>query len=141
MDEKCTKLIFSLYKSANLNWGLQFVALKSIYIRAILPLLLYGAPIWYKTIDISSNKTQGHKSTKTHNYKTSKGIPNSIKRSPLRTDGPHTHHNKNTGGVSILPHHQRPGKRYKCLNKNGNTIQTTPRRNNNLIICMYYYTL
>ena len=50
MAEKCTKLIFSLSKSAKLNWGLQHAALKSIYTGAILPLLLYGAPIWYKAI-------------------------------------------------------------------------------------------
>jgi len=56
MAEKCTKLIFSLSKSAKLNWGLQHAALKSIYTGAILPLLLYGAPIWYKAIDIASNK-------------------------------------------------------------------------------------
>jgi len=56
MAEKCTKLIFSLSKSAKLKWGLQHVALKSIYTGAILPLLLYGAPIWYKAIDIASNK-------------------------------------------------------------------------------------
>jgi ribonuclease HI len=54
--EKCTKLIFSLSKSAKLKWGLQHAALKSIYTGAILPLLLYGAPIWHKATDIASNK-------------------------------------------------------------------------------------
>jgi len=56
MAEKCTKLIFSLSKSAKLNWRLQHAALKSIYTGAILPLLLHGAPIWYKSINITSNK-------------------------------------------------------------------------------------
>jgi hypothetical protein len=56
MAEKCTKLIFSLSKSTKLNWGLQHAALKSVHTGAILPLLLYGAPIWYKAIDIASNK-------------------------------------------------------------------------------------
>ena len=56
MAEKCTKLIFSLSKSAKLNWGLQHAALISIYTGAILPLLLYGAPVRYKAIDIASNK-------------------------------------------------------------------------------------
>ena len=56
MAEKCTKLIFSLSKSAKLNWGLQPAAPKSIYTAAILPLPLNGAPIWYKAIDIASNK-------------------------------------------------------------------------------------
>jgi hypothetical protein len=50
------KLIFSLSKAAKLNWGLQHAALKTIYTRALTPLLLYGAPIWYKATDIASNK-------------------------------------------------------------------------------------
>jgi len=45
MAAKCTKLIFSLSKSANLNWGLDLKALKTIYIGGILPLLIYGAPV------------------------------------------------------------------------------------------------
>jgi len=28
----------------------------------------------------------------------------------MRTNGPYTYRNKNTGGISILPHHQWPGK-------------------------------
>ena len=49
-------MIFSPSKSAESNWGTQDAAIKSIYTGAILPLLLYGAPIWYKAIDICSNK-------------------------------------------------------------------------------------
>jgi len=56
MAEKCTKLILSLSKSAKLNWGLQHTALKTIYTGALLPLLLYVAPIWYKATDMASNK-------------------------------------------------------------------------------------
>ena len=56
MAEMCTKLIFSLSKSAKLNWGLQHAALKTIYTGAILPLLLYGTPVWTKAIEIESNK-------------------------------------------------------------------------------------
>jgi len=56
MSEKCTKLIFALSKSAKLNWGLHHAALKVIYTGAILPLLLYGVPIWHKAIDTASNK-------------------------------------------------------------------------------------
>jgi len=56
MSEKCTKFIFVLSKSAKLNWGLQNAALKTIYTRAILSLLLYGVPIWHKAIDTASNK-------------------------------------------------------------------------------------
>ena len=56
MAEKCTKLMFSLSKSAKLNWRLQHAAIKSIYTGKIVPLLLYGAPIWYKAVEIASNK-------------------------------------------------------------------------------------
>ena len=43
MTEKCTELIFTLSKSAKLNWGLSHEALRTIYPGGILPLLLYGA--------------------------------------------------------------------------------------------------
>jgi hypothetical protein len=46
VEEKCTKLIFSLSKSAKITWGLKHEALKTIYTGGILPLLLYGAPVW-----------------------------------------------------------------------------------------------
>ena len=50
ITEKCSKLIFSLSKSAKFNWGLSNDALKTIYTGAILPLLLYGAPIWINAL-------------------------------------------------------------------------------------------
>jgi hypothetical protein len=50
MAEKCTKLIFALSKSAELNWELKYAALKTINTGEILPLLLYGAPVWRKAI-------------------------------------------------------------------------------------------
>jgi len=46
MAAKCTKLIFSLSKSLKLNWGLYHKALKTIYVGGILPLLIYGEPVW-----------------------------------------------------------------------------------------------
>jgi len=51
---KCTKLIFSLSKSAKLNWGLNHKALKTIYLGGILPLLLYGTPVWCKAMTLES---------------------------------------------------------------------------------------
>jgi len=45
VTNKCMKLIFTLAKSAKLNWGLNHKALKTIYLGGILPLLLYGAPV------------------------------------------------------------------------------------------------
>ena len=56
MTEKCSKLIFALSKSANLNWGLNHAALKTIYIGGILPHLLYGAPVWINTINKANYK-------------------------------------------------------------------------------------
>jgi hypothetical protein len=44
--ERCTKLIHTLSRSAKLTWGIKHETLKSIYKGAILPLLLYGAPVW-----------------------------------------------------------------------------------------------
>jgi hypothetical protein len=50
ITERCSKLIFALSKSAKINWGLSYEALKTIYKRAILPLLTYGAPVWSRAI-------------------------------------------------------------------------------------------
>jgi hypothetical protein len=44
--ERCTKLIHSLSKMAKISWGIKHEAMKTIYKGAILPLLLYGAPVW-----------------------------------------------------------------------------------------------
>jgi len=48
---KCTKLIFTLARSAKLNWGLSHKALKTLYTGGIQPLLLYGAPVWAETVE------------------------------------------------------------------------------------------
>jgi len=46
VEEKCTKLIFTLSKSGKLIWGLKHTSLKSMYAGGILPLILYEAPAW-----------------------------------------------------------------------------------------------
>ena len=56
MAEKCTKLIFALSKLSKLNWELKHAALKTIYPGGILPILLYGVPVWKKAIDKVSYK-------------------------------------------------------------------------------------
>jgi hypothetical protein len=56
MAEKCTQFIFSLSKSAKLNWGLNRAAPKTIYAGELLPLLLYGAQVWKRAIDKVSYK-------------------------------------------------------------------------------------
>jgi hypothetical protein len=57
MSNKCTKLIHALSKSAKLSWGLSHAALHTIYKGAILPLLLYGAPVWIEALKKECNKT------------------------------------------------------------------------------------
>ena len=54
--EKCATLIHTLSKSAKLNWGLNHEALKTIYNGAILPLMLYGAPVWIEAMKYKSNR-------------------------------------------------------------------------------------
>jgi len=54
--EKCTKLIYTLPKSAKITWGLRHEVLKIIYEGAILPLLLYGAPVWIEALKYTCNR-------------------------------------------------------------------------------------
>ena len=56
--EKCTKLTFTLAKSAKINWGLGHKALKTTYVRATLPLLLYGAPVWIRAMEKGKYKNK-----------------------------------------------------------------------------------
>jgi len=54
--EGSSKLIHSLSKSAELTWGLNYEALKTIYNGAILPLLLYGSPVWAEAMSFKYNR-------------------------------------------------------------------------------------
>jgi hypothetical protein len=45
-SRKCSTLIHTLAKSAKLSCGLKHSALNTTYKGAILPLMLYGAPVW-----------------------------------------------------------------------------------------------
>ena len=58
VEEKCTKLIFTLSKSAKITWGLKQEALKTIYTGGSLPLLLYGAPVWKNVMNNSCYKAK-----------------------------------------------------------------------------------
>ena len=55
VEERCTKLINALSKSAKLNWGLQHGALKTMYKGAILPMLSYGSPVWIDALKRTHN--------------------------------------------------------------------------------------
>ena len=54
--ERCTKLIHSLSRSVKVSWRLKYEALKTMYKGAMLPLLLYGAPVWYEAMEYEYNK-------------------------------------------------------------------------------------
>jgi hypothetical protein len=54
--DRCTKLIHSISRSAKVTWGIKHEALKMIYNGAILPLLLYGAPVWIDAMKYEHNK-------------------------------------------------------------------------------------
>ena len=80
--DKCTKLIYSLSKSAKLSWGLKHEALKTIYKGAILPLLLYGAPVCYEAMTYEYNKLK-YIRVQTYENKNSQRISNNVKRSTV----------------------------------------------------------
>jgi hypothetical protein len=44
--------------SAKLTWGLKHKALKTIYTGALLPLILYGAPVWKGAVNRSCYKAK-----------------------------------------------------------------------------------
>ena len=54
--ERCATLIHSLSRSAKVTWGIKHEALKTIYKGAILPLLLYGAPVWIDAMQYEYNQ-------------------------------------------------------------------------------------
>jgi hypothetical protein len=58
VEEKCTKLIFTLSKSAKVSWGLKHETLKTMYAGGILSLILYGAPLWKGVLDITCYKAK-----------------------------------------------------------------------------------
>ena len=53
--EKCTKLMISFCKSTKITWVLRHTVLKMLYEGAILPLLLYGAPVWIDAMKYTCN--------------------------------------------------------------------------------------
>ena len=58
ITDRCTKLINALSKSSRINWGLKHGAVKTIYNGAILPQLLYPAPVWIEPIKKEWNKAK-----------------------------------------------------------------------------------
>ena len=62
-SQKCTKLLHALSRSAKMNWGLSSKSLYTIYKGAILPLMIYGVPVWIKALErnIIGQYTIGYK--------------------------------------------------------------------------------
>ena len=81
--ERCTKLIHSLSKSAKTTWALKHEALKTIYKGAILPLLLYGAPVWNEAMKYEYNKRKYIGVQRLMNIKNSQGISHNFYRSTV----------------------------------------------------------
>ena len=49
-------MIHRLARAAKVSWGIKHEAMKTIYTGAILPLLLYGAPVWFEAMKLEYNK-------------------------------------------------------------------------------------
>ena len=56
VTERCAKLIHELSRAAKISWGIKHEAMKTIYKGDILPLLLYGAPVWIDAMKFEYNK-------------------------------------------------------------------------------------
>jgi hypothetical protein len=74
ISSKCTKLIHALSKSAKRCWGLSHEALNTIYKGAILPLMLYGVPVWIKALEKECNKTVYNRVQRLINIKIAKAF-------------------------------------------------------------------
>jgi hypothetical protein len=55
-SRKCTALLHALAKSAKQSWGIKHEELNTIYKEVILPLVLYGAPVWIDAMERKCNK-------------------------------------------------------------------------------------
>jgi hypothetical protein len=87
IEEKCTKLIFALAKSAKLTWCLKHKALKTIYTGAILPLMTYGAPVWKDALNKASFKARLVRIQRLMNVKIAKAYRTVSNDAPLILTG------------------------------------------------------
>jgi len=72
--ERSSKLIHCLSKSAKLTWGLNHKALQTIYKGAVLPLLLYGAPVRAEAMKFEYNRIKYVRVQRLMNIKIAKAI-------------------------------------------------------------------
>jgi len=59
-------------KSSKTNWGLKQEALNTIYKEAILPLLMYGTPVWVGAMERNCNRTLHSRVQRVMNIKIAK---------------------------------------------------------------------
>ena len=79
IEEKCLKLIFSLSRSAKITRGLIQEATKTIYIGGILPLVLYGTPVWKSVLKRHCYKAKLIRIQR-HKFKDDKSLPHGVER-------------------------------------------------------------
>ena len=79
--ERSRKLIHSLSKSAKLTWGLHHETLQTIYKGAILPPLLYGAPVWAQAMRFEYNRLKHIRVQRLMNIKIAKEFAHQVKHS------------------------------------------------------------
>ena len=93
-SQKCTKLIHALSRSAKMNWGLSSKALYTIYKGAILPLMIYGVPVWIKALEKEHNRTIYNRVQRIINIKICQGVQNNTKQTAVCTNRNDTNSNK-----------------------------------------------
>jgi hypothetical protein len=70
------RLIYSLSKSAKVNWGLRHDVLRIIYSGAILPILTYGTRVWKESLHRKSNASKFKRIQRLINIKIAKSYRN-----------------------------------------------------------------
>jgi len=74
VTERCAKLIHGLSRAAKVSWGIKHEAMKTVYEGAILPLLLYGAPVWKDAMKFEYNKRKYIKIQRLINIQTARAF-------------------------------------------------------------------
>jgi hypothetical protein len=75
---KCIRFIYSLSKSAKVNWGLRHDVFRIIYSRAILAILTYGTPVWKESLHRKSNASKFKRIQRLINIKIAKAYRNTL---------------------------------------------------------------
>ena len=112
IEEKCRKLIFTLSKSAKVRRGLKHEALKTVYTGGILPLILYGAPVWKSVLDNTSYKAKIIRIQRLINIRIAKAY-RTVSSDALCVI---------TGIIPINIKIEEIAKYYECIKGNGNLI-------------------